>query len=92
MTSDGFLTIKHDSNDFVLFQNNFSLNILQDLPAWEMGFKSAVKGHLSGELAWEWACPCQEWWWAMVMSLAGVVVGSGNILGRSGGGEWSYPW
>ena len=62
VTSDGFQTIQQGSNDFFVFQNNFSLNILKDLPAWEMGFKSAVKGHLSGELAWEWACPCQEWW------------------------------
>ena len=43
LTSDGFPTIKHGSNDFVVFQNNCSLNILQDLPAWDIDFISAVK-------------------------------------------------
>ena len=33
VTSDGFPTVKHGFNNFVMFQNNFSLNILQDLPA-----------------------------------------------------------
>ena len=62
LTSDGFPTIKHGSNDFVVFQNNCSLNILQDLPAWEIDFKSAVKRFVRKE------------GWKHVISVATVVV------------------
>ena len=68
MTSDGFPTIKHGSNNFVMFQNNFSLNILQDLPAWEMGFKSESQGHILGR------CGAG----VVGMSLSGVVVQRGR--------------
>ena len=68
MTSDGFQTIKHGSNNFVMFQNNFSLNILQDLPAWEMGFKSESQGHILGR------CGAG----VVGISLSGVVVQRGR--------------